>query len=156
MGSMTASPIGAAWEIANAGYDLIKTGRNARFQNEALAADAAARASQIQQAQAYRERQLDGERKRALSSQRARFGAMGLDTGTGSAQALLDGLHGQYDEEAALGRWQTDNALDNLYRTTAQRQQANLLNASQQRMQWLFSTAKRFLPSRPLMQGRER
>lgn len=155
MGSMTASPIGAAWEIANAGYDLIKTAQNTKFQNKALAADAAARANQLQQAQAYRERQLDSERKHTLATQRARFGAMGLDSDGGSAQALLDGLNGQYDEQAALGRWQTDNTLENLYRATAQRQQANLLNASQQRMQWLFSTAKRFLPSNPLMQGHE-
>jgi hypothetical protein len=155
MGSLSGNPVGAALAIADAGFDLIRTGQNTRFQNKALAADAATRASQIQQAQAYREKQLDGERKRTLASQRARFGAMGMDSGTGSAQALLDGLHGQYDEEAALGRWRTDTALDDLYRTTAQRQQANLLNASQQRMQWLFSTAKRFLPSQRLVPGQE-
>lgn len=155
MGSLSGNPLGVAWNLADAGYDLIKTGQNTRFQNQALAADAAARASQLQQAQAYRQKQLDSERKHTLATQRARFGAMGMDSGGGSAQALLDGLNGQFDEQAALGRWQTDNALENLYRTTAQRQQANLLNASQQRMQWLFSTAKRFLPSKPLMQGHE-
>ncbi|MEO5337110.1 MAG: hypothetical protein H7841_09485 [Magnetospirillum sp. WYHS-4] len=141
------NPLEAAMDIA----DLFKGDRSAKLQGRAIAAEAEAKAQQIQQATAMKNQRLAAQQRQALGTQRARFGAMGLDSGSGSGQAVLDGLASTFDDEAEANRSLAQMRLDEIGESTAYKRQQNLLDASHRRMQWLFSNAKRFLPSKNLL-----
>ena len=67
-------------------------------------AEARAQTQQIQQTQAIATRQRQDQLRRALATQRARFGAQGVAAGSGSAEAALGGLEAEATREDAESR----------------------------------------------------
>lgn len=145
MGSM--EPITAAMTVANMGMDLMKNDRNAGLQRQAAAADLQARTQQVQRQLQYQEAQRRQDLDRAQATQRARFGAMGIGGGGGSSEALLDGLTTAFEKANAEDRELAQMQLDRLGQQAAYQERMNLLNASQNRFQWLMGAARKFLPS---------
>ena len=116
-------------------------------------ADTRAQQQQIQQTQEISDRQRRDQLRRALATQRARFGAQGIVTGSGSGAAALSGL------EAEADRAETDSqALSNLRigRLSDQldwQRQRNLLSASAPAYRGAFSLFQRSLRSGSLVGG---
>lgn len=152
MGSM--EPITAAMTVANMGMDLMKGERGAGLQRAAAAADLQARSQQIQRQLQYQEDQRRQDLNRTQAAQRARFGAMGIGGGGGSSEALLDGLTTAFEKANAADRGMAQMQLDQLSQQAAYKERMNLLNASQNRFQWLLGAARRFLPSQNTLKSR--
>ena len=113
--------------------------------------DARAQTQQVQQQQEIQSRERRDQLRRALATQRARFGAQGIAAGGGSAEAALGGLEAEAarDEQdaASVGSMRISRIDDEL---SSQRRR-NLLDASSSRYRSAFSLMQRSLRSVPLL-----
>ncbi|MEO5373440.1 MAG: hypothetical protein H7840_04080 [Alphaproteobacteria bacterium] len=66
--------------------------------------------------------------RRTLASQRARFGAMGIGSGGGSAAAVLNGFRQSSAQDEATDRLDTNLSLEDINRSLDYRYQQNLLD----------------------------
>lgn len=115
-------------------------------------ADAQAQTQQIQQQQEVQLRDRREQLRRAMATQRARFGAQGLTAGGGgSAESTLSGLEGEAarDEEDAtnLSSLRIDRINDDL----EYQQRRSLLDASSSRYRSAFSLMQQSLRSVSLL-----
>lgn len=120
-------------------------------QSEAKA-DAQAQTQQIQQQQEVQLRERREQLRRAMATQRARFGAQGLASGAaGSTESTLSGLEGEAarDEQDAssLSSLRIDRINDDL----EYQQRRSLLDASSTRYRSAFSLMQQSLRSVPLL-----
>lgn len=96
-------------------------------QQQAAYQQAVARNQQIaymQQQQALRERQRRDKLKKLVAAERARFGAMGLDSSSSSAGALIKGLRRKVEDEIAIERNQLLSNRRNLLEASHPRRQS--------------------------------
>lgn len=114
-------------------------------------ADARAQTQQIQQQQDIQSRERRDQLRRALATQRARFGAQGLAAAGGSVDAALGGLEAEAarDEQASssLGSMRINRINDEL----DWQKRRSLLDASSHRYRSAFSLMQRSLRSVPLL-----
>lgn len=114
-------------------------------------ADARAQTQQVQQQQEIQSRERRQHLRRALATQRARFGAQGIAAGGGSAEAALGGLEAEaardQQDATSLGTMRIDRINDEL----DWQQRRNLLDASSSRYRSAFSMMQRGLRSVPLI-----
>jgi len=115
-------------------------------------ADAQAQTQQIQQQQEVQLRERREQLRRAMATQRARFGAQGLTaTGGGSAESTLSGLEG----EAARDEQDTTNLsslrIDRINDDLDYQQRRSLLAASSTRYRSAFSLMQQSLRSVSLL-----
>ena len=123
---------------------------NARDQAKA---EARAQTLQVEQTQAIQSRERAEQLRRALAAQRARFGAQGLSSGSGSAAAALGGLAAEserQDQEAgSLAALRVGRIGDDL----DWQQRRSLLDASSSRYRSAFSLMQQGLRSTSLLGG---
>ena len=120
----------AALGVLQLGFDALQRTQQARSAQEASEAQARAQIEQIRSAQAHEEQQRQRALKKAMATQRARFGAQGLSPG-GSANAVISGLAAEADAEDRQGRELARLRIDRLNTKTAMEGRRNLLEASQ-------------------------
>ncbi len=111
-----------ATEAVVAGLTVLRMAQQWRARNKELSAQHALQERQIRESRRIEERRRAEELRSAQGMQRARFGAMGLSSGVGSASAVLARL----SRKSARGRLDTD-------RLTALRQQGLNYDLSVQR-----------------------
>jgi hypothetical protein len=140
--------------LPTAAMSVVQFGMDRAQQNAARAeakADARAQTRQVQQTQEIQSRERRDQLRRALATQRARFGAQGIAAGGGSAEAALAGLQAEAarDEQdaASLGNLR----IDRINEQFGQQRRRNLLDASQARYRSAFSLMQRNLRSVPLL-----
>lgn len=118
---------------------------------EEAKADARAQTQQIQQQQEIQSRERRDQLRRALATQRARFGSQGIAASGGSVDAALGGLEAEAarDEQDAnsLGTMRISRINDEL----DWQKRRNLLDASSPRYRSAFSLMQRSLRSIPLL-----
>lgn len=96
----------AAMSVLQMGFEA----EQARGQTAAQEANARAQTEQIRQNQIIEDRNRGDRLRRALATQRARFGAQGIGSG-GSSQAVLAGLAAEAEQEHADSRAQTSSRI---------------------------------------------
>lgn len=141
--------------LPTAAMSALQFGMDMAQQNASQAeakADARAQTQQIQQQQEVQSRERRDQLRRALATQRARFGAQGIAAGGGSVEAALGGLEAEAarDEQAAssAGAMRIDRIDDQL----DWQRRRNLLDASSPRYRSAFSLMQRSLRSVPLLE----
>ncbi|MFO1118883.1 MAG: hypothetical protein U1E38_01710 [Rhodospirillales bacterium] len=139
--------------LPTAAMSAMQLGMDMAQQNTAQAqakAEARAQTQQLQQTQAIQSRERQQQLRRALATQRARFGAQGIG-GDGSAAAAIGGLEAEAAREdqdaSSLSAMRIDRINDDL----AWQQRRSLLDASQSRYRSAFSLMQRSLRSVPLL-----
>lgn len=111
-----------ATEAVVAGLSYLRMAQQSRARNKELSAQHALQERQILESRRIEERRRGEELRAGQGTQRARFGAMGLTSGAGSASAVLAGL----SRKSARDRQDAD-------RLTALRQQGLSYELSAQR-----------------------
>lgn len=114
-------------------------------------AEARAQTQQIEQTQAIASRQRQDQLRRALATQRARFGAQGVAAGSGSAEAALGGLEAEATREDAESRSLGELRIDRLNDQLDWQRRRNLLEASSSGSRSAFSLVQRGLRSVSLL-----
>jgi hypothetical protein len=94
MGAFASS---AALTALQVGLEVAQKKAAQKDAREAQKADAVAQATQIRQAHAIDQRERRERLRRALATQRARFGAQGVSAQSGSSAAVLSGLASSAD-----------------------------------------------------------
>ncbi|MBK8208788.1 MAG: hypothetical protein IPK78_01385 [Rhodospirillales bacterium] len=140
--------------LPTAAMSALQFGMDMAQQNASQAeakADARAQTQQIQQQQEVQSRERRDQLRRALATQRARFGAQGIAAGGGSAEAALGGLEAEAardEQEASSVGTMRINRIDDQLDWQKRR---NLLDASSPRYRSAFSLMQRSLRSVPLL-----
>lgn len=139
--------------LPTAAMSAMQLGMDMAQQNAAQAqakAEAQAQTQQIQQTQAIQSRERQEQLRRALATQRARFGAQGIG-GDGSAAAALGGLAAEAAREDQDASTLSATRIDRINDGLAWQQRRSLLDASQSRYRTAFSLMQRSLRSVPLL-----
>ncbi len=140
--------------LPTAAMSALQFGMDMAQQNASQAeakADARAQTQQIQQQQEVQSRERRDQLRRALATQRARFGAQGIAAGGGSVEAALGGLEAEAardEQEASSVGTMRINRIDDQLDWQKRR---NLLDASSPRYRSAFSLMQRSLRSVPLL-----
>lgn len=140
--------------LPTAAMSAMQLGMDMAQQNSAQAqakAEAQAQTQQIQQTQAIQSRERQDQLRRALATQRARFGAKGISDGSGSAAAALGGLQAEADREDQDATSLSALRIGRINDDVEWQQHRSLLDASQSRYRTAFSLMQRSLRSVPLL-----
>ncbi len=140
--------------MPTAAMSVLQMGIDATQQSAAqqqAKAEAKAQASQIQEGEAIASRERSEQLRRALATQRARFGAQGLAAGGGSVDATLSGLQAEADREEADAQTVTNSRLDRLSQQLGWQQRRSLLDASASQYRSSLSLVQRSLRSYSLL-----
>ena len=113
--------------------------------------EARAQTQQIAQTQAIATRQRQDQLRRALATQRARFGAQGVAAGSGSAEAALGGLEAEATREDTESRSLGELRIGRLNDQLDWQRRRNLLEASSSGSRSAFSLVQRGLRSVSLL-----
>lgn len=116
---------------------MIQAKQQAKAQNTAATAQSQSQIQQIQRRQEIRDRQRREQLKRLLATQRARFASRGVGRG-GSAQAVLDGLAKETDQDIADERSLNAFPIGRINEALDTRRRRNLLEASSTRRRLAF------------------
>jgi hypothetical protein len=114
-------------------------------------AQARAQIEQIQQSRQASERQRQDALKRALATQRARFGGQGVNTG-GSADAVLAGMAAEAQREGAEARDLAQIRINQIRDQAGWQNRKNLLDASQFASRSAFNLVQQGLRTVPLLE----
>jgi hypothetical protein len=114
-------------------------------------AQARAQIEQIQQSGQTNERQRREALRRALATQRARFGAQGLGAG-GSADAVLAGMAAEAQREGGEARDLAQMRINQIRNQVAWQNRKNLLDASQFASRSAFNLVQQGLRTVPLLE----
>lgn len=142
--------------VPTAAMSALQIGMNAAQSKSAADeanASAEAQVDQIRQAQAVQSRDRAEQLKRALATQRARFGAQGLAAGGGSADAALAGLEAESQRQEDDSQAQAALRIGNIEDQAAYQQRRNLLSASSFAYRTGLSSFQRGIRSVPLLEG---
>jgi hypothetical protein len=140
--------------LPGAAMSALQLGIDAAQQNSAQAeakAEARAQERQIQQTREMAARQRRDQLRRALATQRARFGAQGIAAGGGSAEAAIGGLEAEAAREEADAQNLSELRIGRLNDQLDWQRRRNLLDASSSRYRTAFSLVQRSLRSVPLL-----
>lgn len=119
-----------------------------KARKDAESANADAQSAQIRYAQQLEQADRRDKLRRAIATQRARFGSQGLSS-SGSAAAVLSGLAAEADQDAAESENIASLRLQSLNQQAEQRR--NLLDASSPRNRLAFTLLQRGLRSNSLI-----
>lgn len=139
---------GAAMSALQIGMEAAQRGA----QQQQAKAEAAAQAQQITTTQAISARERQDQLRRALATQRARFGAQGLLSTSGSARAVISGLEEDAERDDADSRLLTDLRLDRLNDQVDWQRRRSLLDASMPAYRSAFTMLQRGVRSVPLIE----
>ncbi len=131
---------------------LVQQRQQAKAQNAAATAQAQSQVRQIQRRQEIRDRQRREQLKRSLATLRARFASRGVGRG-GSAQAVLDGLAKETDQDSADERSLNAFPIGRINDALDIRRRRNLLEASTTRRRLAFDLLGRGLNQISLLEN---
>ena len=137
----------AAMSVLQMGFEA----EQARNKMAAQEANARAQTEQIRQNQIIEERKRRDRIRRALATQRARFGAQGIGSG-GSSQAVLAGLAAEAEQEHADSRAQTSSRISQINDQLAWSRRKNLLEASRPGNRMAFGLLQQGFRNVPLLE----
>ena len=137
----------AAMSVLQMGFEA----EQARGQTAAQEANARAQTEQIRQIQIIEERKRRDRLRRALATQRARFGAQGIGSG-GSSQAVLAGLAAEAEQENADSRARTSSRISQINDQLAWSRKKNLLEASRPGNRMAFGLLQQGFRNVPLLE----
>jgi hypothetical protein len=143
--------------LPSAAMSVLQVGMDRAQQSAASAqakAEARSQTQQIQQSEEIAARQRRDQLRRALATQRARFGAQGIAPSTGSAEAALSGMQAEAEREDAESRATSGLRIGRLNEQVDWQRRRNLLDASSPGYRSAFSLMQRGIRSVPLL-GRE-
>ncbi len=146
--AMSVLQLGA--QAAQRKQDMSHQIQQADLARAAQAAQARAQIEQIEQSRQANERQRQEVLKRALATQRARFGAQGLSAG-GSSDAVLGGMAAEAQRENQEGRDLAQLRINQIRDQAAWQHRKNLLDASQFASRSAFNLAQQGLRRVPLL-----
>lgn len=141
--------------LPTAAMSALQLGLNAAQQagaQDEAKAQARAQVRQIEQTQEIASRQRRDQLRRALATQRARFGAQGIAYG-GSAEATLSGIEAEAAREEADAQSLNDLRIGRLNDQLDWQRRRNLLDASSPQYRTAFSLVQRSLRSVPLLEN---
>ena len=107
--------------------------------------------SRIRRAQEIEERKKKEQLKSKQASRRASFGARGISSTGGSAEAVLSGLTKTIDDELAINAQNSDHKIDMNNATLKDLKSKNLLALSAPFERIIYGKLKSKLPSRNLL-----
>jgi hypothetical protein len=113
----------------------------AKLDRQQAAVEAGAEAAHLQQAQAVQDSERQERLRRALATQRARFGAQGVAEG-GSSAAALAGLAAEADREGEAQSQDTARKLQRLNQQLSFGQRRSLLDQTYPRYQKALSVVR--------------
>ena len=137
----------AAMSVLQMGFEAAQKSNQAAAQE----ADARSRTEQIRQVQQIEERQRRDHLRRALATQRARFGAQGIGAG-GSSQAVLSGLAAEAEQENADSRALASTRINRINDQLAWSRRKNLLEASRPGNRMAFGLLQQGFRNVPLLE----
>ncbi len=138
---------GAAMSALSTAVGTVQAQSQARAQQRAqqAAANRQIQARQIEQQR--REKEMREQAKRTQATARASFGARGVSSAGGSANALLQGIRSDTEEAIADDRRALNFSIDNLRENQRAQQRQNLLATRNSILNTVVGTAGRTLPS---------
>ena len=142
--------------LPSAAMSALQLGMDAAQQQAARDAekdDAKAQMQQIQQVQVTTDRQRRDQLRRALATQRARFGAQGLASSSGSADAVLTGIQAESEREQADSQTLSGMRVGRIGDQLDWQRRRSLLAASAPPYRTAFSLLQRGLRSSSLLDG---
>jgi len=140
--------------LPTAAMSALQIGMDAAQRQSATAAakaDANAQTEQIRQAQEVQSRERQAQLRRALATQRARFGAQGIAGTGGSADAALSGMEAEAQRQEADAQSLNDLRVGRIGDQIDWQRRRNLLESSSSGYRMAFSTVQRGLRSVPLL-----
>ncbi|MBK8174233.1 MAG: hypothetical protein IPK66_02770 [Rhodospirillales bacterium] len=143
--------------LPTAAMSVMQMGLESAQQGAASAqaqAEADAQVQQIRQTQQIDSQQRRDQLRRALATQRARFGAQGI-TGGASSQAVLSGIEADAAQEEADSQALSNLRIGKIQQDADWQRRRNLLDASSPTYRSAFSLVQRGLRSVPLLDSRE-
>lgn len=147
--AMSVMQLGA--QSAQRKQQMTHQNQQAEFARATQEAQARAQIEQIQQSNQANERQRQDALKRALATQRARFGARGIGAG-GSADAVLAGMAAEAQREGAEARDLSQIRINQIRDQVAWQNRKNLLDASQFASRSAFNLVQQGLRTVPLLE----
>lgn len=142
----------AAPSLAMAALQVGMTAAQQEASRSAQKADAKFQTAQIRAAQEVDDRSRRERLRQALATQRARYGASGLNN-SGSASAVLAGLAEESDRQALDAAGLADARIGRLQAQLATSNRTSLLAASQPYSRIAFGLVQRNLQTSPLLEG---
>ncbi len=142
----------AAPSLAMAALQVGMTAAQQEASRSAQKADAKFQTAQIRAAQEVDDRSRRERLRQALATQRARYGASGLND-SGSASAVLAGLAEESDRQALDAAGLADARIGRLQAQLATSNRTSLLAASQPYSRIAFGLVQRNLQTSPLLEG---
>lgn len=142
----------AAPSLAMAALQVGMTAAQQEASRSAQKADAKFQRAQIRAAQEVDDRSRRERLRQALATQRARYGASGLND-SGSASAVLAGLAEESDRQALDAAGLADARIGRLQAQLATSNRTSLLAASQPYSRIAFGLVQRNLQTSPLLEG---
>ncbi len=121
-------------QVALMAASMIQSQQQAKTQQAAATARQRADIQQRQYQLQIQEREKRDRLKKTLASQRARFGAQGLGSSSGSAAALLNGLRKDTEKSIADARNLNNMQTSNLLNQPASNNRINLLEHRQSQL----------------------
>jgi hypothetical protein len=116
-------------------------------------AEAQAQTQQIQQTQQVQSQQRQDQLRRALATQRARFGAQGIAATGGSVDATLAGLQAEADRDEANAQSLNSLRISRINNQADWQGRKSLFDVSSQQYRTAFSIMQRGLNSTSLLGG---
>ena len=146
--AMSVLQLGA--QSAQRNLQIEQQNQQAKFARAAGEAEARGQIEQIQQSTQASERQRQEAIRRALATQRARYGAQGIGAG-GSADAVLAGMAVEAQRDTQEARKVAQLRINQIREQTAWQNTRNLLDASQFANRSAFNLVQQGLRTVPLL-----
>lgn len=146
--AMSVLQLGA--QSAQRNLQIEQQNQQAEFARAAGEAEARGQIEQIQQSTQASERQRQEAIRRALATQRARYGAQGIGAG-GSADAVLAGMAVEAQRDTQEARKVAQLRINQIREQTAWQNTRNLLDASQFANRSAFNLVQQGLRTVPLL-----
>lgn len=139
-------------QAAQRKQQMTQQNQQAELARAAGEAQARAQIEQIQQSRQASERERRDALRRALATQRARYGAQGIGAAGGSADAVLAGMAAEAQRQAAEARDLAETRMSQIRNQVAWQNRKNLLDASQFASRSAFNLVQQGLRTVPLLE----
>lgn len=130
-----------AMTIISTAVSTIQKQAQAKAQRRAQQATTNQQIAQRQQQQQIREKQQRDQQKQAQATARASFGARGVTSAGGSANAVVDGIRARTDEKISDDRQVSDFGIEALRENQRQRSRQSVLESRNSIMNTVVGTA---------------
>ena len=131
--------------------DFALSAAKAKKSNQAAKSQMEYKNSRAVRAQALKKKKLKNRLKRAQSTQRANFGAMGINGSGGSAEAVINGLGKRTDDELIITEQETEDQINKNKYVYENKKTNNLLALSAPYERMVYGKVKSILPSNNLL-----